>query len=159
MFQRRQPTRYMDIHPEKVFIQPLQHEAFQRAGIEADILRLDLIHPLVSGNKWFKLKYYLQEAAEQGQKEIVTAGGAYSNHIVAVAWACRESGLAGTGFIRGERPKAAQELSHTLRTAEECGMRLEFVDRERFRLKKFPERPGYFIEEGGYGLKGAEGAG
>lgn len=91
------------------------------------MLRLDRLHPLVSGNKWFKLKYNLEAA---GGRPVVTFGGAYSNHIIATAAACQMKGIACTGIIRGERPAV---LNHTLKHAAELGMELVFVSREEYR--------------------------
>ncbi|MDB5230129.1 MAG: pyridoxal-phosphate dependent enzyme [Chitinophagaceae bacterium] len=146
-----------EIDEKKVLTQPLDVKAFNHAGIEADLLRLDLIHPVISGNKWFKLKYYLTDAVNNNAKHITTAGGAYSNHIVASAYACKLYGLACTGIIRGEKPTA---LSPTLIAAEKYGMQLQFISREKYSLKEYPEIEGsYFIEEGGYGQPGAKGAG
>ena len=75
------------------------------------MLRLDAIHPIVSGNKFFKLYYFLEEAINSTHKHIITFGGAYSNHLAATAYACKAAGLKSTGFVRGEKPK---QLSHTL---------------------------------------------
>src|SRR3954471_18927560 len=97
--------------------------------VSAAVLRLDRIHPVVSGNKWFKLKGYLKDAKEKNFKRVVTFGGAYSNHIIATAFAAREEGLSSTGIIRGERP---QRLSHTLQQALENNMQLEFLSREKY---------------------------
>src|SRR5438270_6810390 len=83
-----------------------------------DVLRLDLLHPLVSGNKPFKLRYYVEDALAQ-QKRLITFGGAWSNHILATAAAARQAGLACTGFIRGEE---ATVLSPTLTDARQLGM-------------------------------------
>ena len=83
--------------------------------VQVSILRLDLIHSVVSGNKWFKLKYYLKEALDTGKKTIVSFGGAYSNHIVATAFAAKEAGLHSRGIIRGD---AGTALSPTLITAK-----------------------------------------
>jgi 1-aminocyclopropane-1-carboxylate deaminase len=69
-----------------------------------DVLRLDLIHPVISGNKWFKLIRYLEDAIKFNESVIVTFGGAYSNHIVATAAACQLYGLKCYGVIRGEKP-------------------------------------------------------
>ena len=74
-------------------------------------LRLDLIHPIVGGNKWFKLKYYLQDAKKNGYDTVGTFGGAFSNHIIATAFACKKTGLKSIGIVRGEQPAT---LSHTL---------------------------------------------
>ena len=79
-----------------------------------DILRLDEVHPVVSGNKWFKLKEYLKDAEEQGKKLLLTFGGAYSNHIVATAAAAQMKGFTSIGIIRGEEPN---NLSHSLKTS------------------------------------------
>lgn len=116
------------------------------------MLRLDRIHPIVSGNKWFKLKYNLEAAAG---RPIVTFGGAYSNHIVATAAACGMEGVPCTGIIRGEEPAV---LSHTLQLAASLGMELLFVSRETYRLKDasaFPDA--WVIPEGGHNALGAKG--
>jgi 1-aminocyclopropane-1-carboxylate deaminase len=133
---------------------------FNEKGIVAAVLRLDKIHPVISGNKWFKLQYYIKEATEQQKKKIVTFGGAYSNHIITVAAACKLNGFASSGIIRGEEPSV---LSPTLMQAKEYGMKLYFISREDYSEKKVPgellNEKYYFIPEGGYGKKGAEGAG
>ena len=132
---------------------------FDEKEISVSVLRLDKIHPVISGNKWFKLQYYLKEARELHKKKIVTFGGAYSNHIVATAAACKMNGLASAGIIRGEEPML---LSQTLLQAKEYGMQLHFISREDYREKKIPVElqngDYYYIAEGGYGEKGAEGA-
>lgn len=131
--------------------------------IRIDVLRLDLVHPVISGNKWFKLKEYLSEAISLGKKTIVSFGGAYSNHIVATAAAARQAGLESIGMIRGEEPPA---LSPTLVEAKNFGMELFFVSREDYRNRIIPvavyraHRDGdvYVINEGGYGRRGTDGA-
>ena len=64
-----------------------------RNKVSVSVLRTDKIHPVISGNKWFKLKYYLEDAKLQNKKRIITFGGAYSNHIVATAAACNMNGF------------------------------------------------------------------
>lgn len=125
-----------------------------------DILRLDLLHPVVSGNKWFKLQYYLKEALATNQNKIATFGGAYSNHIVATAFVAKERGLQSMGFIRGEMNG---DLTPTLIQARNYGMQLLFIDRDRYRnkeqiIKEWDQRGIYWIMEGGYGIAGARGA-
>jgi 1-aminocyclopropane-1-carboxylate deaminase len=128
-----------------------------------DVLRLDLIHPVISGNKWFKLKRYLDEAIEKGCKTIITYGGAYSNHIVATASITQATGLKSIGIIRGER---ALRISPTLQEASDYGMQLFFVSRDEYRKKNIPEEifslnnrnEIYMVNEGGYGIPGAKGA-
>jgi 1-aminocyclopropane-1-carboxylate deaminase/D-cysteine desulfhydrase-like pyridoxal-dependent ACC family enzyme len=128
-------------------------------NIMLNVLRLDEVHPVVSGNKWFKLKYYLQQAKQAGCHTIATFGGAYSNHIVATAFACKLCGFSSIGIIRGEEKPAT--LSHTLLQAAEYGMQLQFVTRQAFNNKENIKGslPGvYWINEGGYGPPGAKGA-
>jgi len=144
---------------QNIRVQSLPH--FSDEKVQTDILRLDLLHPVVSGNKWFKLKYYLEEARLDGHHTIATFGGAFSNHIVATAFAAREAGLQSRGYIRGE---VTHPLSHTLQQSKELGMELLFVTREQFRdpdtIIRANNHPGvYWVREGGYGLLGAKGAG
>jgi len=128
-----------------------------------DVLRLDLIHPVISGNKWFKLKEYLAEAVLQHKKILLTFGGAYSNHIVATAAIAGLNGLKSIGIIRGEKPAI---LSHTLQNAINYGMEVCFVSREDYGKKMVPkhifnqhsENDTYIIDEGGYGEQGVRGA-
>jgi 1-aminocyclopropane-1-carboxylate deaminase len=127
--------------------------------LEAAMLRLDLLHPEISGNKWFKLKYNLEAARAAGKTHIVTFGGAWSNHIAATAAACKLAGLPCTGIIRGE---AAPVLSRTLQQAQQYGMALHFVSREVYRDKDQRDWealfPGSFIiPEGGHNAAGARG--
>lgn len=128
--------------------------------IQTDILRLDLLHPIVSGNKWFKLQYYLEEALMAKKHTIASFGGAYSNHIVALAYAAKEKGLQSIGFIRGEM---VDEFNPTLLQAKVYGMKLAFIDRNQYRNKELiiqqQDQLGiYWIMEGGYGIPGAKGA-
>lgn len=125
-----------------------------------DVLRLDLVHPVISGNKWFKLKYYLEEAKRLGKKTLITFGGPYSNHILATAAAARETGFKSIGIIRGEVPSV---YSSTLMDATGYGMELVFVPRESYRLKIIPLaenilNEAFIIPEGGYGKPGVAGA-
>ncbi len=92
--------------------------------IRTEILRLDKIHPFVSGNKWFKLRYYLKATKQEHKKTIVTFGGAWSNHLLATAAACQLEGFSSIGIIRGERAPA---LSATLQKAWAMGMNLVFL--------------------------------
>ncbi len=139
-------------------IQKMYVDWVQQKSIKLEVLRLDEWHKIVSGNKWFKLKYYLEEALQKGYSTIATFGGAYSNHIVATAFACKEMNLQSIGVIRGEKP---QTLSHTLLAAKEYGMQLHFVSRQQYKNKTFIKglfNNVYWIEEGGYGRLGIKGA-
>jgi len=147
-----------EIRLDHVYVQQLYDKLFEDAAVNVDVLRLDRIHPVVSGNKWFKLKYHLQHASKHGYRSIATFGGTFSNHIVAAAYACDKQHLECTGYIRGERPK---HLSQTLRDAQALNMHLEFLSRKDFTNKRvlIDTNPGvYFIPEGGYGDHGVKGA-
>lgn len=104
-------------------------------NIEVFIKREDLIHPVVSGNKFRKLKYNLLQAQAENQSQILTFGGAYSNHIAAAAFAAQENGLQAIGIIRGEELFDKIASNPTLLFAQNCGMQLHFVSRENYRLK------------------------
>ena len=116
----------------KTPIQELKCQLFEQQGIRVLVKREDLNHPFVSGNKWWKLKYNLEEALRQDDDTLLTFGGAYSNHIFATAAAGRELGLKTIGFIRGEE---VLPLNHTLAFAESCGMKLHYISREAYRKK------------------------
>jgi 1-aminocyclopropane-1-carboxylate deaminase len=103
------------------------------------IKREDLIHPVISGNKWRKLKYNLKEAEKQAAKTLLTFGGAYSNHIHAVAGAAKKYNFKSIGLIRGEEHLP---LNPTLEAALKFGMELHYIDRAAYRKKDDAE----FIE-------------
>jgi 1-aminocyclopropane-1-carboxylate deaminase/D-cysteine desulfhydrase-like pyridoxal-dependent ACC family enzyme len=112
----------------------------QELGINVLIKREDLNHPFISGNKWWKLKYNLDEAIRQKKNSILTFGGAYSNHIFAVAAAAKECGLKSIGIIRGEE---TLPLNGTLTFAKENGMELHYISRQEYGNKNNPD----FIEK------------
>lgn len=103
-------------------------------NIEVYIKREDLLHPLISGNKFRKLKYNIIEAKEQNKKVLVTFGGAFSNHILATAAAGKEYGFKTIGVIRGEELQN-EPLNPTLAHASRLGMQFLYVDRETYRNK------------------------
>ena len=147
---------------KNAIIQPVQLPAAQSNNISVSVIRIDKIHAIISGNKWFKLKYNLENALRQNMPHIITFGGAWSNHIAATAFLCQQTGLQCTGFIRGEKPAL---FSETLRDAERFGMELNFVSRESYRnknsliesiQKRFPDS--YIIPEGGENEAGIRGA-
>jgi 1-aminocyclopropane-1-carboxylate deaminase len=104
-------------------------------GITLEIKREDLLHPFVSGNKFRKLKYNVLQAKAENQSVLLTFGGAFSNHIAAVAYAGKEQGFETIGIIRGEELRDKISENPTLSFAQECGMRFEFVTREAYRHK------------------------
>ncbi|MEP7095211.1 MAG: pyridoxal-phosphate dependent enzyme [Flavobacterium sp.] len=137
-------------------------------GISLAVKREDLIHPFVSGNKFRKLKYNLLQAKAENKETLLTFGGAFSNHIAAVAYAGKEQDFKTIGVIRGEELFDKIEENPTLKFAQENGMQFEFVSREDYRLKnevsfleKLKEKFGnfYLVPEGGtneLAVKGCE---
>lgn len=151
------PKEQMLINIQNIHIQSVKSLSDQ--DIQTDILRLDLLHPVISGNKWFKLKYYLNEALAANAGKLASFGGAYSNHIVAMALAGKLYGIPTIGFIRGDDNTS----SPTLKEAISYGMELQFVNRADYRNKKqiedtYHQSGWYWIPEGGYGLLGVKGA-
>lgn len=128
-----------------------------QATCSVTVKRLDQIHPSISGNKFYKLKYNFAAAQQQGLNKVLTFGGAYSNHIAATAYAAKLCGFNSVGIIRGEELQY-KALNATLSTAQQFGMQLQFVSRAQYRQKdqadflaelhqQFPEH--YIIPEGG----------
>jgi D-cysteine desulfhydrase len=153
---------YQPVDCTKAITQALLNETWHKKGIYIDILRLDLIHPVLSGNKWFKLKYYLQQAIAEGRKGILSFGGAYSNHLVATAIACKLQGISSRGIVRGE---PAGNASPTLQEAAAHGMELQYVSRTAFANEHSliaaikVANPDYLIvPPGGQGEAGIQGA-
>jgi 1-aminocyclopropane-1-carboxylate deaminase len=145
-------------------IDVLQDEFLLKKNISLSVLRLDKIHATVSGNKLFKLHYFLQNAITSPHKTIITFGGAYSNHLVATAYACKALSLKSIGIVRGEKPP---QLSTTLQQCIRFGMQLKFISREDYARKdeanfinSLQEEFGdsIIIPEGGYNSIGAQGA-
>jgi 1-aminocyclopropane-1-carboxylate deaminase len=145
-------------------VEVLNDELFRQKKISVAVLRLDSINAVVSGNKLFKLHYFLQEAISSKHKTVLTFGGAYSNHLVATAFACQANGLKSIGIVRGEKPAA---LSFTLQQCIHYGMQLAFISREVYNEKETTSFQNEIknkwgecciIPEGGYHPLGAKGA-
>ena len=141
--------------PTPLVLQDLDEPAAKQRGIRLVLLRDDLTHPELPGNKWRKLKYNLLEARAQGHDTLLTFGGAFSNHIAAVATAGRLYGFQTIGVIRGEE---SQPLNPTLAQAVADGMTLRYLDRDAYRRKQDPAfqaellsqtGPAYVLPEGG----------
>jgi 1-aminocyclopropane-1-carboxylate deaminase len=106
------------------------------SNIKLAIKREDLLHPHISGNKWRKLKYNLIQAEKEGFDTLLTFGGAFSNHIAAVAAAGKEFGFKTIGIIRGEELVDKVVDNPTLAFAQDCGMRFKFISRTQYRDKE-----------------------
>jgi 1-aminocyclopropane-1-carboxylate deaminase len=145
-----------------ITIDVLHHPLFEKKNIEVSVLRLDKIHPIVSGNKLYKLHFFLQNALQTSHKTVLTFGGAYSNHLVATAFACNALGLKSIGIVKGEK---ITPLNNTLQQCSNYNMQLHFVDRTAYTLKytnpdflKTTFGDAEIIAEGGYNPLGAKGA-
>lgn len=135
-------------------------------GITVSIKREDLLHPEVSGNKFRKLKYNIQKAMELGYTQLLTFGGAYSNHIAATAAAGRIMGIKTIGVIRGDELVDKYKDNPTLVKAEQDGMQFKFVSRTAYRekssvafLQELEEEFGsvYIVPEGGTNAEAIKG--
>lgn len=116
----------------KVFVQSLKGFA----SLPLSILRLDELHPVISGNKWYKLKHNLLEVKEKELAGVLTFGGAWSNHLAATAGAAKEAGVKAVAIVRGFHGK--ENLTPTLQHCLDDGMELQFVSREEYALNEDP---------------------
>ena len=149
----QQLARFAAQSPVQLLPDPFPNEVPIRLYLKRD----DLLHPLVSGNKWRKLKYNLLAAQEQGHHTLLTFGGAYSNHLYATAAAGQLFGFSTIGIVRGDE-LANAPLNPTLAFCQSCGMELHFVSRANYRrkddsafLSDLTDRfgPCYILSEGG----------
>lgn len=137
-------------------LQCIYHPLLTKKNVELKVLRTDRIHPVISGNKAYKLKYNLEAAIQQGACGVLSFGGAWSNHLHALAYSCYQLTLPCVAVIRGEPeliPKCAM-----LQDLKQWGCQLHFVSRKEYRLRNNPEWlqslaeifPDYFmVPEGG----------
>lgn len=144
-------------------IEEINNDFLFKRGVRLYVKREDLIHPFISGNKYRKLKYNLERARKEKHRTLLTFGGAYSNHVYAVAAAGNIYGFKTIGVIRGE---AYLPLNPTLSFATEIGMILEYVSRQHYRqkyndqfLQELEKKYGqfYLIPEGGSNLEAVKG--
>lgn len=135
-------------------------------NIDVTIRREDLLHPLISGNKFRKLKYNILHAQKENFKGLITFGGAFSNHILATAAAAKEYNFKSIGIIRGDELKDNYRNNPTLKFAEDLGMQFIFVSREEYKHrnseiylnKLISNYPEYFVvPEGGTNLLAIKG--
>lgn len=145
-------------------IQIIDHPFFQRKKVTVCVKRDDRVHPVISGNKWYKLKYHLQAFFKGNYDYLASFGGAYSNHLHALAYAGKEQGIKTLGFVRGEQ---ILPLNPTLKDCVTWGMTLIPISRAQYQLKQdsqithayqacYPNM--YIVPEGGSGLLGVKGS-
>lgn len=149
------------IPDKEPYIQALNEDRYRPFVRNISMLRLDEVHPVVSGNKWYKLKENIEHVRTAGKGGLLTFGGAYSNHLVAAAAACHYHNIPAVGIVRGTY--AQETLTPTLRACMDYAMRLVFVSREDYARKNEPDYlaglqkayPDYFIvPEGGANAQG-----
>jgi len=147
-------------------LSPINLELCRLRNIQLQLLRLDQIHPAVSGNKWFKLHPYIETIQQGKYAGIITFGGAYSNHLVATAAACHYNNIPSIGLVRGL--EGADKPTESLQECRQWEMELQFLSRTAYAEKSDPEfleqlqrqYPDHLIiPEGGYGAPGIAGAG
>ena len=143
--------------------QEIKLPLYQNSGLKVYIKRDDLIHPTVSGNKWRKLKWFIQYALDNNYEGVLSFGGAYSNHLHATAYACKHFQLKCKAVLRGE---LIDETNPTLKDIIEQGAKLLPVSREVYRMRNDTnylkqlslDHPGFLIlPEGGYSDLGKKG--
>lgn len=146
---------------QKIYNSPVTWELSKGNLFSFAVARLDALHPFVSGNKFFKLKYNLQRTIAENKQGIVTMGGAYSNHLAATAWACNENKLTSVGIIRGD---ITEPLNSTLLFCQQHCMKLIAVDRNHYHRYSdviqeiiAEHDHHFFIPEGGDNAEGLQG--
>ncbi len=131
--------------------------------IKLFIKRIDLIHPFVSGNKFYKLKYNFIELKKQKKSKVLTFGGAYSSHICATSFLANKNNIKSIGIIRGEQHS---QLNSTLEFARKQGMDIHYISREEYRnkhklcfIEELKNRYGdfYLLPEGGSNILAVKG--
>lgn len=155
----------MTIDLRNIHFDDITNEDCIAQNITLTVARLDKIHEEVSGNKLFKLNYFVEDCLNSTHKTILTFGGAFSNHLAATAFLCKQKGIKCIGVIRGEAPP---NYSHTLTRCKELGMVLHFIGRTVYKNidndesailglhKTFGDFT--FVPEGGYSTTGSNGA-
>jgi 1-aminocyclopropane-1-carboxylate deaminase len=141
-------------------IQSVETPFLLKAGVRLFMKRDDQIHPFVSGNKWYKLKYNIEAFKASNHSKLVTFGGAYSNHLIATAATCAAQGIKCLGVVRGDELNSHSNF--VLRLCKEFGMELSFVTRNSYKdqqtLSETYEKEGFFvIPEGGENILGRKG--
>jgi 1-aminocyclopropane-1-carboxylate deaminase len=139
-------------------LQPIPRDAFTAQNLAVTVLRTDLLHPVISGNKWMKLQPWLQQARQEGSAGIMTKGGPWSNHLHATAWACFQENLSFTAVV-----KATPGISTPmLEDVQKWNGKIIFANHEQFNDENYWEnlaftKDDFYIPMGGEGPIGAAG--
>jgi 1-aminocyclopropane-1-carboxylate deaminase len=148
----------------EISVDKIRNSDISDQGLELFMLRLDKIHPIISGNKLFKLHYFFEGIDTSKKHTVITFGGAFSNHLVATAYYCQQHNIQCIGYVRGE---AATTLSHSLQQCLAYDMQLIFLSRNDYAQINDSDflhsisaniHNCIIIPEGGYHPKGAKGA-
>jgi 1-aminocyclopropane-1-carboxylate deaminase len=140
-------------------IQEIFEDEWKEKNIQVFVKRDDLIHSIISGNKWRKLKEYIDLAQKNKSNSIISFGGAYSNHLYALAFLGQQLNINTIGLIRGN--ELSKNSNPFLKQISEWGMKLYFLDRENYRKKVIPKEIALenvlIIPEGGFSELGVIG--
>ena len=125
-----------NLHTPESPLQIINDPLLRKHNVTLTIKRDDLLHPIIHGNKWRKLKYNLVEANANNINHLLTFGGAFSNHLYAFAAATKLAGFKGTAIVRGPH---LDVNNPTLRFVRSCGVNLVAVSRKTYRERSEPE--------------------
>ena len=155
----------MDMSFKNISFDTIINDDIIKKNVSLTVARLDKLHDDVSGNKLFKLHYFIEECLKSSHKTMLTFGGAFSNHLVATAFLCKQKRIKSIGIVRGEELKI---LSHTLARCKDLGMVLKYISRKDYKdfekngkdIVALQKLFGNFtlVPEGGYDSTGAKGA-
>ena len=144
--------------------QEINLPSLKKYNVNIFVKREDLIHPIISGNKFRKLKYNIEKAIKDKKDEIISFGGAYSNHLLALAFVGKLSNLKTIGIIRGEELKQ-KKLNSTLKRCKDFGMKFIFISRNEYKKRneikyinslKVKFRNAFIVPEGGTNYLGVK---
>ena len=126
------PNHFDLFQYKSVPIQEIYDPIFEEHHVRVLVKREDKVHPIISGNKWHKLRYNVLQAIQENHNQIISFGGAYSNHLHALAYAAEQSGMSSIGVVRGEK---TEPLNSTLQFVIDHGMKIHYVNRQTYRKK------------------------
>ncbi|CAN5400987.1 pyridoxal-phosphate dependent enzyme [soil metagenome] len=140
------------------FLQTIEDPVFIARSLKVQVLRMDVLHPVISGNKWMKLQPWIELAKQNGNGAIVTKGGPWSNHVHAAAFAAQSEGLLFTAIIKGKEEMCTPMLEDALK----WGVKLIYVDDKDYKndakwIKLASSANQLYVPMGGEGEVAAEG--
>jgi len=152
---RQSKVKYLFSKIEYSLIESIDLDSANRMNVKIDVKRDDLLHPILSGNKWRKLKYLLLDIERKGFSKVATMGGGYSNFLHSLAYSCYTLGWSCELFVRGYDN---QPITPTLRDCVKWGAKIQFVNKKDFREMRVKSplvtKDHFWVSEGGIGLAG-----